>query len=32
MSPYVPMLFQGEESGACTPFQFFVDFGSELRN
>jgi maltooligosyltrehalose trehalohydrolase len=23
------MLFQGEEWGACTPFQFFVDFGDD---
>jgi maltooligosyltrehalose trehalohydrolase len=29
LSPYVPMIFQGEEWGACTPFLFFVDFGSE---
>lgn len=25
MSPYVPMLFQGEEWGATTPFLFFAD-------
>ncbi len=25
-SPYTPMLFQGEEWGARTPFQFFTDF------
>lgn len=25
MSPFVPMLFQGEEWGASTPFQFFTD-------
>jgi len=24
-SPFVPMLFQGEEWGAATPFQFFTD-------
>jgi maltooligosyltrehalose trehalohydrolase len=24
-SPFVPMLFQGEEWGASTPFQFFTD-------
>ena len=24
-SPFVPMLFQGEEWGACTPFQYFTD-------
>jgi maltooligosyltrehalose trehalohydrolase len=29
LGPYVPLLFQGEEWGASTPFQFFVDFGSE---
>lgn len=26
-SPYVPMLFMGEEYGEPAPFQFFVDFG-----
>jgi maltooligosyltrehalose trehalohydrolase len=25
MSPFVPMLFQGEEWGASTPFQYFTD-------
>ena len=29
LAPYVPLLFQGEEWGASTPFQFFVDFGDE---
>jgi maltooligosyltrehalose trehalohydrolase len=29
LSAYVPMLFQGEEWAACTPFQFFVDFSAE---
>jgi maltooligosyltrehalose trehalohydrolase len=29
LSPYVPMLFQGEEWGASTPFQYFVDFATE---
>jgi maltooligosyltrehalose trehalohydrolase len=29
LSPYVPMLFQGEEWGASSPFQFFVDFRDE---
>jgi maltooligosyltrehalose trehalohydrolase len=29
LSPYVPMLFQGEEWGASSPFQFFVDFHDE---
>lgn len=28
-SPYVPMLFQGEESGADSPFLYFVDFEDE---
>lgn len=26
LSPYIPMLFQGEEWGATAPFQYFVDF------
>jgi maltooligosyltrehalose trehalohydrolase len=31
-SPFVPMLFQGEEWAASTPFRYFCDFGSpELR-
>ena len=25
-SPFVPMLFQGEEWGASTPFQYFTDY------
>jgi maltooligosyltrehalose trehalohydrolase len=25
--PFVPLLFQGEEWGASTPFRFFADFG-----
>ena len=29
LSPYVPLLFQGEEWGASAPFQFFVDFHEE---
>jgi maltooligosyltrehalose trehalohydrolase len=29
LSPFVPMLFQGEEWAATSPFQFFVDFASE---
>ena len=29
LSPYVPMLFQGEEWGADSPFQYFVDFRHE---
>jgi maltooligosyltrehalose trehalohydrolase len=28
-SPYVPMLFQGEEWGATSPFLYFVDFADE---
>jgi maltooligosyltrehalose trehalohydrolase len=27
LSPYVPMLFQGEEWAASTPFQYFTDHG-----
>ena len=30
LSPQTPMLFMGEEWGARTPFQFFVDFHGEL--
>lgn len=26
-SPFVPLLFQGEEWGAATPFQYFTDHG-----
>jgi len=26
-SPYLPMIFQGEEWGASTPFQYFTDHG-----
>jgi maltooligosyltrehalose trehalohydrolase len=29
LSPYVPMLFQGEEWAASSPFLFFVDFADE---
>ncbi|MFZ3582369.1 malto-oligosyltrehalose trehalohydrolase [Loktanella sp. DJP18] len=29
-SPFVPMLFQGEEIGARTPFPFFCDFQGDL--
>ncbi len=29
LSPYVPLLFQGEEWAAGTPFQYFVDFERE---
>jgi maltooligosyltrehalose trehalohydrolase len=28
-SPYVPMLFMGEEWAASTPFQFFADYGDD---
>ncbi|HSJ82091.1 MAG TPA: malto-oligosyltrehalose trehalohydrolase [Thiobacillus sp.] len=31
LAPAIPMLFMGEEFGATTPFLFFCDFGSELR-
>ena len=27
-APFVPMLFQGEEWGASTPFQYFTDFAA----
>ena len=30
LSPYVPMLFQGEEFAASTPFPYFADHGGEL--
>ncbi len=30
LSPQPPMLFQGEEWGASTPFMYFCDFGPEL--
>ena len=29
-SPFIPMLFQGEEIGARTPFPFFCDFTGDL--
>ena len=29
-SPFIPMLFQGEEIGARTPFPFFCDFSGDL--
>jgi maltooligosyltrehalose trehalohydrolase len=29
LGPYIPLLFQGEEWGASSPFLFFVDFASE---
>ena len=30
LSPFVPMLFQGEEWAASTPFQYFADHSGEL--
>jgi maltooligosyltrehalose trehalohydrolase len=30
LSPFVPMLFQGEEWGASTPFLYFTDHDEEL--
>jgi maltooligosyltrehalose trehalohydrolase len=30
LSPFVPLLFQGEEWGASTPFQYFTDHEPEL--
>ncbi|MBW3595891.1 MAG: malto-oligosyltrehalose trehalohydrolase [Planctomycetes bacterium] len=32
LSPYVPMLFQGEEWRASSPFQYFVNFGDAELN
>jgi maltooligosyltrehalose trehalohydrolase len=29
LGPQIPMLFMGEEWGAATPFQFFVDFADD---
>jgi maltooligosyltrehalose trehalohydrolase len=29
LAPYVPLLFQGEEWNASSPFQYFVDFAAE---
>lgn len=31
LAPGIPMLFMGEEFAARSPFRFFCDFGSELR-
>jgi maltooligosyltrehalose trehalohydrolase len=28
-SPFIPMLFQGEEFGASAPFQYFADFSED---
>ena len=30
LSPYIPMLFMGEEAGETAPFQFFADFKGDL--
>ncbi len=30
LSPYTPLLFQGQEYAASTPFLFFTDFNEEL--
>ncbi|RVV98458.1 malto-oligosyltrehalose trehalohydrolase [Mesobaculum littorinae] len=30
LSPFIPMLFMGEEIGATAPFQFFADFHGKL--
>jgi 1,4-alpha-glucan branching enzyme/maltooligosyltrehalose trehalohydrolase len=32
LAPSIPLLFMGEEFGATTPFQFFCDFGGDLRD
>jgi maltooligosyltrehalose trehalohydrolase len=29
LGPFVPLLFQGEEWGASTPFRFFAEFGDQ---
>ena len=31
LAPSIPMLFMGEEFAARSPFQFFCDFGADLR-
>jgi 1,4-alpha-glucan branching enzyme/maltooligosyltrehalose trehalohydrolase len=31
LAPAIPMLFMGEEFAAASPFQFFCDFGDDLR-
>ena len=28
-APFIPMLFQGEEFGSCSPFQYFADFSED---
>ncbi len=30
LSPFIPMLFMGEEEGSRAPFQFFTDFHGDL--
>lgn len=30
VSPYIPMVFMGEEQGETAPFQYFADFHGEL--
>ena len=30
ISPYIPMVFMGEERGETAPFQFFADFDGDL--
>ncbi|MEE2861656.1 MAG: malto-oligosyltrehalose trehalohydrolase [Pseudomonadota bacterium] len=30
VSPYIPMVFMGEERGETNPFQFFADFSGDL--
>ena len=30
LSPFVPMIFMGEEAGSRAPFLFFADFGGDL--
>ena len=29
LSPFIPLLFMGEEYGECSPFQYFIDHGDE---
>ena len=31
LAPWTPMLFQGQEFGATTPFSYFADMGENLR-
>jgi maltooligosyltrehalose trehalohydrolase len=32
LSPFVPLIFMGEERGATSPFLFFTDFDGDLAN